>query len=158
MVRLKKIPTRRLIKALSMLFLWFFVLGLIFFLSLFLYLQRTLPDPDSIAIRRITESTKIYDRTGEVLLYDIHGEEKRTIIPWEKIPESIKKATLASEDADFYKHQGLDFRGITRAFFKNLQNFKITQGGSTITQQLIKKAILGDERTIVRKLKELVLT
>src|SRR3989338_11532180 len=108
MVRLKKIPTRRLIKALFMLFLWFFVLGLIFFLSLFLYLQSTLPDPDSIALRRVTESTKIYDRTGEVLLYDIYGEEKRTIIAWDKISDYTKKATIASEDNNFYQHRGLD--------------------------------------------------
>ena len=157
MVRLKKIPTRRLIKALSMLFLWFFVLGLIFFLSLFLYLQRTLPDPDSIAIRRITESTKIYDRTGEVLLYDIHGEEKRTIIPWEKIPESIKAATLSAEDSDFYQHKGLDFKGIFRAIYKDLKDFDLSQGGSTITQQLIKKALLGDQKTLTRKIKEWIL-
>ena len=134
------------------------ILAFIGLVGTLIFLFKDIPDPNTIVSRQINESTKIFDRTGQSILYDIHGEEKRTIIPWEKIPESIKKATLASEDADFYKHQGLDFRGITRAFFKNLQNFKITQGGSTITQQLIKKAILGDERTIVRKLKELVLT
>lgn len=126
-------------------------------LSFFLYLQRTLPDPESIATRKVGESTKIYDRTGDVLLYDIHGEEKRTIIPWEQIPDTIKKATLASEDSDFYNHKGLDLRGIARAFFKDIINMGVSQGGSTITQQLIKKALLGDERTISRKIKEAVL-
>jgi len=140
-----------------MLFLWLFVIGTIMLLSLFLYLQRTLPDPESIATRKVGESTKIYDSTGEILLYDIHGEEKRTIIPWEQIPETIKKATLASEDSDFYNHKGIDLRGIARAFFKDIVNLGISQGGSTITQQLVKKALLSDEQTISRKIKEAVL-
>jgi len=158
MTNKKKTPLRRIAKALFMLFLWFFVVGLIFFLSLFLYLQSTIPDPESIAIRRVTESTKIYDRTGEVLLYDIHGEEKRTIIPWEKIPESIKKATLASEDSDFYNHKGLDFKGIVRAVLKDLRTLSLSQGGSTITQQLVKNTLLGQEKTVSRKLKEWILS
>src|SRR3989338_6503425 len=118
----KKIKTVKTLKALAMLFLWLFVIGSILLLSFFLYLQRTLPDPESIATRKVGESTKIYDSTGEVLLYDIHGEEKRTIIPWEEIPDTIKKATLASEDSDFYNHKGLDMRGIARAFFKDIIN------------------------------------
>jgi len=155
--RVNKEEMAKFLKALPMLFLWFFVIGTILLLSFFLYLQRTLPDPESIATRKVGESTKIYDRTGEVLLYDIHGEEKRTIIPWEQIPDTIKKATLASEDSDFYNHKGLDLKGITRAFFKDIINLGVSQGGSTITQQLVKKALLGDERTISRKIKEAVL-
>ncbi len=155
--RFKKIWTIQAFKAFAMLFLWLFVIGSIMLLSFFLYLQRTLPDPESIATRKVGESTKIYDRTGEILLYDIHGEEKRTIIPWEQIPDTIKKATLASEDSDFYNHKGLDMRGIARAFFKDIINLGVSQGGSTITQQLVKKALLGDERTISRKIKEAVL-
>src|SRR3989344_4759083 len=155
--KFKKTGALITMKALAMLFLWLFVIGSIMLLSFFLYLQRTLPDPESIATRKVGESTKIYDRTGEVLLYDIHGEEKRTIIPWEQMPETIKEATLASEDSDFYNHQGLDLRGIARALFKDVINLGVSQGGSTITQQLIKKSLLGDERTISRKIKEAVL-
>ena len=155
--KFKKTGALITMKALAMLFLWLFVIGSIVLLSFFLYLQRTLPDPESIATRKVGESTKIYDRTGEVLLYDIHGEEKRTIIPWEQMPETIKEATLASEDSDFYNHKGLDLRGIARAFFKDIVNLGVSQGGSTITQQLVKKALLGDERTISRKIKEAVL-
>src|SRR3989338_6154545 len=118
--KFKKTRVVKILKALSMLFLWLLVIGTIMLLSFFLYLQRTLPDPESIATRKVGESTKIYDRTGEILLYDIHGEEKRTIIPWEQIPDTIKKATLASEDSDFYNHKGLDLRGIARAFFKDV--------------------------------------
>ncbi len=155
--KLQKPEITKFLKALAMLFLWLFVIGTIMLLSLFLYLQRTLPDPEAIATRKVGESTKIYDRTGQVLLYDIHGEEKRTVIPWEQIPDTIKKATLASEDSDFYNHRGIDFKGIARAFLKNITSFGVSQGGSTITQQLVKKALLGDERTITRKVKEAVL-
>lgn len=156
--RFKKVGVLKIVKALAMLFLWLFVIGTIMLLSLFLYLQRTLPDPESIATRKVGESTKIYDRTGEVLLYDIHGEERRTIIPWEQIPDTIKEATLASEDSEFYNHKGLDIRGIARAFLKDITSLGVSQGGSTITQQLVKKALLGDERTISRKIKEAVLS
>lgn len=147
-----------LIKALGMLFLWLFIFGVIFFLMVFIYIELTLPSPESIASRKVTESTKIYDKTGEILLYDIHGEEKRTIIPWDQIPESVKKATLASEDVDFYKHKGLDITGILRALLKDLRDLDLSQGGSTITQQLVKKTLLGDEKTLIRKIKEALLS
>ena len=148
----------KLAKSLFFLFLILFVVGLALATGVFLYVAKDLPSPETITSRRISESTKIYDRTGTVVLYDIHGEEKRTIIPWENIPESIKKATLASEDSSFYSHQGIDFKGIVRAFLKNLTQFRIAQGGSTITQQLVKKALLGDERTFSRKIKEALLS
>ena len=147
-----------LIQKLVLLFVWVFVIGVIIFLSLFIYLERRLPDPESIALRKIKESTKIYDRTGQILLYDIHGEEKRTVIPWEQIPESVKRATLAAEDSNFYSHRGFEIKGIVRAFFKNIGSLELAQGGSTITQQLIKKALVGDEKTFTRKIKELVLS
>src|SRR3989338_2872667 len=152
----RKLP--KIAKALLMLFLWLFVIGVISFLVLFIYIELTLPAPESIAIRKVTESTKIYDKTGEILLYDIHGEEKRTIIPWDQIPESVKKATLASEDADFYSHKGLDLKGIARALLKDLRDFDLSQGGSTITQQLVKKTLLGDEKTLTRKVREALLS
>lgn len=158
--KLKKnrLKPKKLLKLLLTLSVWFFVIGTILFLLYFIYLQRTIPDPETIITRKVGESTKIYDSTGEVLLYDIHGEEKRTVISWEEIPDSIKKATLASEDSDFYEHKGIDFRGITRAFLKNIREVGISEGGSTITQQLIKKALLSDERTLSRKIKEVILT
>ncbi len=148
----------KFIKTATVFFLFLFVLGMALTVGVFLYVAKDLPSPETIVSRRVSESTKIYDRTGTVVLYDIHGEEKRTIVPWENIPESIKKATLASEDASFYSHQGIDFRGIARAFLKNLVQFRITQGGSTITQQLVKKALLGDERTFSRKIREALLS
>ena len=134
------------------------VIGLVFFVVIFLYYAGQIPDPSAIAARRVSESTKIYDRTGDTLLYDIHGEEKRTIIPWEQIPETVKKATLISEDADFYVHQGVDFRSIIRALYKDVTNLSASQGGSTITQQLIKNSLLSNEKTLARKIKEAVLS
>jgi penicillin-binding protein 1C len=158
-----KIPVRKILKLALTLLVWVFVICSIFALTYLIYLQWTLPDPETLVTRKVGESTKIYDNTGETLLYDIHGEEKRTIIPWESIPEYVKKATLASEDADFYTHKGVDFSGIARAFLTDIKNVGISQGGSTITQQLIKKALLGDQRDSVftligRKVKEIILT
>lgn len=141
----------------------FFVLGAAAGLALFaaqktIALLQELPSPKSITERSVVESTKIYDRTGAVLLYEIHGEEKRTVISLSEIPEHVKQATLAAEDLHFYEHRGLDWRGILRAAGKNLFSREITQGGSTITQQLVKKALLTDERTYSRKIKEAVLS
>lgn len=129
-----------------------FGIGILIFI-----VRQNLPDPKLIENRRIVQSTKIYDRTGEILLYEIHGEEKRTVIPFEEIPEFVKKATIAIEDANFYKHPAFDLRSIIRAILINLSKGKITQGGSTITQQLAKNAFLTSERTFSRKLKELAL-
>jgi 1A family penicillin-binding protein len=137
---------------------WCVVLGLIFVASLFIYIQQTLPDPSSIALRKVSESTKIYDRTGEILLYDIHGEEKRTIIPWEQIPQSVRDATLAAEDSSYYSHGGFDLRGIIRSILVDLKTFSFSQGGSTITQQLVGNALTGRQKTVLRKISELVLS
>ncbi|PJE50391.1 MAG: penicillin-binding protein [Candidatus Yanofskybacteria bacterium CG10_big_fil_rev_8_21_14_0_10_36_16] len=135
-----------------------FVLGLALSVSVFLYYSRQIPDPNVISSRRISESTKIYAQDGETLLYNIHGEEKRTIIPWEEISDDVKNATLVAEDADFYTHKGLDIRGILRAFYKNIVGLEVSQGGSTITQQLIKNSLLSNERVLSRKIKEAVLS
>ncbi len=120
-------------------------------------LARSIPDAGRISERTVAESTKIYDRTGKVLLYEIHGEERRTVIPLSAIPDQMEQATIVAEDDNFYKHIGLDGRGILRAFIKNITSGDITQGGSTITQQLVKNSILTSERTFGRKIKEAVL-
>ncbi|MBI2065304.1 MAG: penicillin-binding protein [Candidatus Yanofskybacteria bacterium] len=154
---IRRIKPRKIFKSALTLFVWFFVIGTIIFLSYFIYLQRSIPDPESIIARKVGESTKIYDNTGEILLYDIHGEEKRTIIPWKDMPESIKKATLASEDTNFYEHRGIDMKGVIRAILRNLQNAEISQGASTITQQLVGNALVGRQVTLGRKIQEAIL-
>lgn len=148
---------KRWLKRLFVFALWIVIIGFIGSIAVFAYYSKDLPDPEKISQRQIIQSTKIYDRTGEVLLYDIHGEEKRTVINFEEIPQYVKDATIVSEDDNFYHHFGLDFKGIIRAFFANIQGSKISQGGSTITQQFVKNAILSPERTITRKIKEAIL-
>lgn len=155
------VTRRRKLGVVKTFFVTFFalaVIGLVFLIIVFIYYAGQVPDPSAISARRVSESTKIYDRTGTVLLYDIHGEEKRTIIPWEQIPETVKKATLASEDSDFYTHKGIDFLAIIRALYKDIIHLSATQGGSTITQQLVKSSLLGQEKTLARKIKEAVLS
>lgn len=115
-----------------------------------------LPDPDELFSRRIVQSTKIYDRTGQILLFDIHGEERRTVIPGEEIPVQVKNATVAIEDASFWRHRGIDLKGIGRALLVDLVTRDLRQGGSTITQQLVKNALVGRSRTIRRKVREAV--
>lgn len=117
-------------------------------------LVHDLPSPQTLAQRTVAESTKIYDRTGTILLYEIHGEERRTIIPISQIPDEVKQATLAAEDAQFYQHGALYWRSILRALFKNITAGDALQGGSTITQQLVKNSLLTNERTYARKIKE----
>jgi penicillin-binding protein 1A len=105
----------------------------------------------------VVESTKIYDRTGDHLLYDIHGEEKRTQIEFQAMPDTIKYATIALEDQNFYQHPGFDVRGLTRAVLSNVVKIGGGGGGSTITQQFVKNSILTSERSLSRKIKELIL-
>ncbi|MBP6883787.1 MAG: penicillin-binding protein [Candidatus Pacebacteria bacterium] len=116
-----------------------------------------IPDFNSFADRKITNSTKIYDRTGEVLLYDIHRDEKRTSISFDNMGVNIKNATVAVEDSDFYSHGGIKITSIIRAGLADVFHIGRTQGGSTITQQLIKNTLLNSNKSIVRKIKEWVL-
>lgn len=120
-------------------------------------LIKELPVLDQIANRQLAQSTQIYDRTGTILLYEIHAEEKRTVIAFEEIPDYLKKAAIAIEDRNFYEHPAFDWRAIVRAVFNNLIRGQI-QGASTITQQLAKNAFLSPEKTLRRKIKELILS
>ncbi|MCI0479871.1 transglycosylase domain-containing protein, partial [Candidatus Uhrbacteria bacterium] len=116
-----------------------------------------LPDPNSLLSRNVPQSTKIFDRTGTILLYEIHGDEKRTLVKIEDIPDVMKQATIAVEDRDFYSHHGIYWRGIIRAFLMSALKQQRVQGTSTLTQQFVKNAILTNERSYTRKIKEIVL-
>ncbi len=124
----------------------------------FFKISNNLPDPTAISNKNTIESTKIYDRTGDILLYDIHGEEKRTVVASEQISQYLKDATLAAEDDEFYIHKGVDFKAILRALINDILHPDDLQGGSTITQQLVKNSFLTSEKTITRKLKEALLS
>ena len=119
------------------------------------FFLNSLPSPKQLANRQIPQTTKIYDRNGK-LLYQIYANENRTLVPISSIPKSLINATIAIEDKDFYTNPGFDIQGITRAAIADLSG-KPIQGGSTITQQLIKSTLLTPERTIERKFKEIVL-
>ncbi len=118
-----------------------------------------IPDIASFEDRRVLQSTKIYDRTGEVLLYDLHQDVKRTVVPFTEISRHIKNATIAIEDDQFYNHYGIEPTAIFRAIITNFSQGDLLggQGGSTITQQVIKNSVLQKEKTITRKVKEWIL-
>ncbi|TSC54256.1 MAG: Uncharacterized protein LiPW16_86 [Microgenomates group bacterium LiPW_16] len=131
------------------------VLATAFFtIFLFAWYAKDLPRPDRV--RRLEGlSTVILDRNGEVL-YDIYGEQNRVPVPLEEMPLYLRQATIAIEDKDFYKHQGFSPRGMLRAVI-NIFVFHKLQGGSTLTQQLVKNVLLTSERTLPRKIKEFIL-
>ena len=122
-----------------------------------------IPDLSAFEERRVLQSTKIYDRTGEVLLYDLHQDVRRTIVPFEEMSRHIKNATVAIEDDQFYNHIGVDFMAIIRSMVINFQGSGnpfsgVGGGGSTITQQVIKNSILDREKRLTRKVKEAILS
>lgn len=116
-----------------------------------------IPDVNSFADRRVTESTKIYDRTGTILLYDTGSNAKRTVIPLAEMSLFIPKASIAIEDGDFYTNIGIEPMSILRAVFANTLSGGFGQGGSTITQQVVKNSLLTTNKTLTRKIKEWVL-
>ena len=100
---------------------------------------------------------KIYDRTGQHLLYEVHGEEQRSLVALADVPNALKWATIVAEDRDFYSHKGFDLRGIARAIVVDVLTGRKAQGGSTITQQFIKNALLSSKKPFTRKFRELIL-
>jgi len=129
-------------------------IGLVAILVLFAWFSKDLPNPANV-VRRDGFTSRIYDRNG-TLIYDVYKDAKRKPIVWTEVPEYLKKATIAVEDKDFYKHSGFDpltpFRII-----KNIFYFKKITGGSTLTQQLVKNVLLTSEVSITRKIKEFIL-
>ena len=113
-----------------------------------------LPSPDKI-VRREGFSTKILDRNGNTL-YDIFADQKRTPVTLDKIPQDLRDATVAIEDKNFYEHKGFDPTGILRAMVNIVLKGKL-QGGSTLTQQLVKNVLLTPDRTVFRKVREFIL-
>jgi len=145
-------------KAFGKIFGAFMLLSLVLVAVIFIYFAKDLPSPGKVNARFIAESTKIYDRTGNHILYDIHGEEKRTLIPFAEMPDSMRYATITLEDQAFYSHYGIKFSSIIRSAIKDILHRGTTQGGSTITQQFVKNSILTREKTFTRKIKEVILS
>lgn len=152
--RRKKI--RKALKILGVLCLAGIVAGFLGIGLLFAWVSRDLPDPNRLLTRQVEKSTKIWDRTGEHLLYEIHGEQNRTLVELDEVSEVAVKAAIVSEDKNFYEHRGVQLKSLFRALMQSFRRGRV-EGTSTITQQLIKNAILTNERALTRKAKELIL-
>jgi 1A family penicillin-binding protein len=131
------------------------VISVFALLAVFAWFSKDLPTPNKV-VRRDGFSSRIYDRNGE-LLYDVYKDAKRVPVVWEDVPESLKNATIAVEDKDFYKHSGFDPLAPFR-IVKNVFYFKKLTGGSTLTQQLVKNVLLTSDVTVTRKIKEFILS
>ena len=130
-----------------------------FLVGLFSYFRKDLPNLRDVSGDTIGGSIRYYDRTGEVLLWEDYDAVKRVPVESEQISDNLKEATIALEDRDFYDHSGFNVRGISRAAWNNVFGDGGTQGGSTITQQLVKLTTPGfaDEQTVSRKIKEVII-
>lgn len=131
------------------------IIGIIGFFSLFVFYSRSLPKPGEI-VQRTNYSTRIYDRNG-ILLYDLFDDERRIPVKIDEVPQDLKNATISIEDKDFYNHQGFDWLTLVRIPYNYVMRQRIV-GGSTLTQQLVKNALLTNERSVSRKFKEFVLS
>jgi len=132
-----------------------FLTILLFVFAFLGWLFYDIPSPKNLSSGNLPVSTKIFDRNGK-LIYEIYANQRRTPVDINQIPTYVKDATIAIEDREFYKHHGFSLTGIARAFYKTVFKRKL-EGGSTLTQQLVKNSLLTPERTIKRKIKEFVL-
>lgn len=149
------IPLFKVIRAFLFLFLGCLFLGIIGAFSLYFYYSHDLPKLDSLADYNPPIVSEVFDTHGAKI-----GEfwsQKRILIPAKEMPKTMVQAIVASEDDRFFKHGGIDYWGILRAFFENLKAGHVVQGGSTITQQVTKSLLLTSERTLSRKVKEAIL-
>jgi 1A family penicillin-binding protein len=138
---------------LSLVAFFFVFLGVVFVWASFI----KLPDISTFEARKIANSSKITDRTGNVVLYDIHRSVRRTEIPLGEMGYNVQKAIISIEDAKFYQHKGIRLKSFARAMFVDLIHGKFSQGGSTITQQIVKNTLLTNDKAVTRKFKEWVL-
>jgi len=148
MKRSKKKKSRKL--------LYILVPVLVLLALIIFYVIKEIPNPTKLGNNDYSQSSQILDKKGR-LLFEIYTDKRRTAVKLTEIPDNLKNATLAIEDANFYKHHGFDLRGILRGLFRTIIKKRL-QGGSTLTQQLVKNALLTQERTISRKIKEAILT
>ena len=130
----------------------------LFIFLIFLWYAKDLPSPSKINAKVSAQTTKFYDRTGKVLLYELYGDTNRSIIDFNNIPDNVKHATIAVEDKSFYSHGAFSIFGLGRALQGVIFRDPSKGGGSTITQQYVKNALLTNEHSYSRKIKELILS
>ncbi len=148
-------PKNKMFNFIFKFFLVLFSFFLIFITVLIIYISTiTIPDFSNFANRKIDNSTRIYDRSEKILLYDVHSNIKRIQVSGDEISKYVKDATVAVEDRHFYQHYGIRPTSIIRALIVNIKAGSIVQGGSTIDQQIIKNALLTQDKNIIRKIKE----
>ncbi len=138
----------------------FFVIGIFFIFggAVLLWIALTpTPDLSSFVDRKVTQSTKIYDRTGTTLLYDLNTDAKRQSVPLSDISPEVRNATVSIEDSGFYEHGGVSITGILRSLYTDIIRGALAQGGSTITQQVVKNTLLTGEKSVLRKVHEIIL-
>lgn len=146
--------SKKLLYFLPILFFFCAIFGFLVFTVAFAWVAKDLPSPNKV-VRREGFATKIFDRNNEPL-YAVYREEKRIPVSFSETPEVLRQATVAIEDKEFYRHPGFSARGILRAIFNIIFHHRL-QGGSTLTQQLVKNVLLTSERTVARKLREFIL-
>ncbi len=154
----RHIINKKRLKQIMLFFLFVIALSFIGGTAVVAWITNDLPDPNKLIDRQVAQSTKIYDRTGKHLLYEIYQNQKRTLVELNQISDYAKNATIAIEDKYFYTHKGIRIPSIIRAAINNLLGRQSGSGGaSTLTQQLIKNAVVGDEHSVFRKLKEAIM-
>lgn len=153
-------PNRHLIKKFFKAGMVLGVIALVFLTGFTIYISKDLPNPDKLTDGRFQQqSTKIYDRTGQHLLYEIFADEKRTLVTFDQLPKDLINGVVATEDKKFYDHWGVRPLSIIRSVvYRVIGKSDRIAGTSTLTQQLVKNAILTNERSITRKLKEAILS
>ncbi len=138
-------------------FLNVLAIGTALAIAVFAYVYVKTPIAENLSTRNIPQTTTIYDKTGQHILYELHGEENRKILPHAEIPDTIRIASIATEDNNFYNHYGVDFLSILRAIRNDIEKNGAAEGASTITQQLAKNVFLSRDKTLQRKFTELVI-
>jgi len=149
---------KRWIKKLFVAGLYAALVFCIYIIGAFAWYSRSLPDPNKLLERNVAQSTKIYDREGETVLYDVHGAERRTLVKLSDVPEYMKGATISAEDRYFYEHGGFNVFAMFKGVIVDPLLGRRARGGSTLTQQFVKNSILTNERRISRKIKEFILS
>ncbi|PIR03083.1 MAG: hypothetical protein COV60_02215, partial [Candidatus Magasanikbacteria bacterium CG11_big_fil_rev_8_21_14_0_20_43_7] len=135
------------------------VIGFFCLVGLFVWASKDLPDPNKLTDRQVAQSTKIYDQTGQHILYEVFADKKRTLITLDELPKDLIHGVIATEDTTFYEHHGIRPLSLLRSIVYGVfGEGRIGGGASTLTQQLVKNAILTNERRISRKIKEIILS
>ncbi|MFA6537231.1 MAG: PBP1A family penicillin-binding protein [Patescibacteria group bacterium] len=154
----RKTFNKKMLKKIAVFGFYGFCGLVVYLIGAFAWYSRELPDPNKILERNIAQSTKIYDREGKTILYDVHGNEQRTLVKLSDIPDFVKWATISAEDKTFYEHKGFNLLAMFKGTIIDPLLGRRARGGSTLTQQFVKNSILTNERRISRKIKEFILS